>query len=291
MWVKVRVRSRRARPMWKSGGRHDGRLEDGSLEGGGGGARHVGRGASRGRGGRDVSTAAKPRARQLADEPPRLQRATPRAAFANRQNERQEPEAEIRAAARRHIGQRGRRGDAARRRRIHVHRRSMGRCLQNRRPFRVARRPCVEDGPRPAKARPRPRRRAVEQPRDLHHQPRRPRCRHRPRQRQGRLGQEPSRPARSRAHRRAAGARELDIDRRVGRRPRRARLGGLARRPHRRIEVEDLFDSRARRARKRDLERQEQRLANRRRRVLCDGLLRPRDEPLLLGLGQSGARL
>ena len=47
----------------------------------------------------------------------------------------------------------------------------------------------------------------------------------------------------------------------------------------------------ARRARQRDLEGQEQCLADRRRRLLRHRLLRPRHQPDLLGLGQSGAGL
>ena len=53
----------------------------------------------------------------------------------------------------------------------------------------------VEDGPRPGEDRPQSRRRAVAQSRHLRHQPRRPRRGDRPGDRQGRLGQEPARPA------------------------------------------------------------------------------------------------
>ena len=55
--------------------------------------------------------------------------------------------------------------------------------------------------------------------------------------------------------------------------------------------MEDLFDPGARRARQRDLEGQERRLADRRRRVLRHRRLRSRHQPDLLGLRQSGSGL
>ena len=58
----------------------------------------------------------------------------------------------------------------------------------------------VEDGSRPAEARPQPRRRTVGQPGDFRRRLRRPRHRDRPGNRQGGVGQEARRPARSRAH-------------------------------------------------------------------------------------------
>ena len=81
------------------------------------------------------------------------------------------------------------------------------------------------------------------------------------------------------------------IDRRLRRRPRRARLDRLARSPRPATPMEDLFDPGAGRARQRDLEGQEQRLADRRRRVLRHRLLRSGQQPDLLGLRQSGAGL
>jgi hypothetical protein len=55
--------------------------------------------------------------------------------------------------------------------------------------------------------------------------------------------------------------------------------------------VEDLRGPGPGRARQRDLKGQEQRLADRRRRLLRHRLLRSRDQHHLLGLGQSGAGL
>ena len=106
--------------------------------------------------------------------------------------------------------QRIRRGDAAGRRRLHVHHRRLGRGLQDRRALRHAGPHPVEDGSRPAEARPQPRRRAVGQSRHLGHRPRRPRHRDRQGDRQGRLGQEPARPGRPRDHRGAARAQGRD---------------------------------------------------------------------------------
>ena len=134
----------------------------------------------------------------------------------------------------------------------------------------------LEDGPRPGEDRTQPRRRAVGQSRHLGHRPRRPRHRHRQGHRQDRLGQEAGRPAGHDAQRRAARAQGRNPGRRLGRRPGRARLARRARSQDRHREVADVSHPGARRARQRDLEGQEQRLADRRRRVLCHRLLRSR---------------
>ena len=93
--------------------------------------------------------------------------------------ERQEPQARLLGRARRHLGQRIRRGDAAGRRRLHVHHRRLGRRLQDRRALGRPGPHRVEDGPGPGEAGPQPRRRAVGQSRHLGHRPRRPRDRDR----------------------------------------------------------------------------------------------------------------
>ena len=136
-----------------------------------------------------------------------------------------------------------------------------------------------------------PRRRAVGQPRHLDHRQRRARHRDRQGDRQDRLGQEPARPAgqwscprrRSRSRTTSSSAPPAATGR--------ARLDRLARSENRQPEMEDLRHPGARRARQRNLEGQEQRLADRRRRVLRHRLLRSADQPDLLGLGQSGAGL
>ena len=92
----------------------------------------------------------------------------------DQQVERQEPQARLRGPARRQGRQRICRGDAAGRRRLHVHHRRLGRGLQDRRALRHAGQGRLEDGPRPAEARPQPRRRALEQSGDLGHRLRRP---------------------------------------------------------------------------------------------------------------------
>ena len=82
-----------------------------------------------------------------------------------------------------------------------------------------------------------------------------------------------------------------DPGRRLGRRPGRAQLAGGARPQDRQRAVADLHRAGARRARQRDLEGQEQRLADRRRRLLRHRLLRPRHQHHLLGLGQPVAEI
>ena len=142
--------------------------------------------------------------------------------------------------------------------------------------------------PKQEKLGPQPRRRAVGQSGDLGRRLRRPRHRHQQGHRQGRLGQEPRRPGRPGAHRRAAGGQGQDHGRRRRRRPRRARLDRRARRQDRQARVE-IRGAGAGRARQRDLEGQEQRLADRRRRHLGDRHLRSGQQPDHLGHRQSGA--
>jgi hypothetical protein len=91
--------------------------------------------------------------------------------------------------------------------------------------------------------------------------------------RRDRVGQEPARPNRPRTHRGAARAQGFHRHRRLRRRPRPAQLGGRARSPDRRDQMEDLFDSSPRRARQRNLEGQSRGLADRRRRLLRHRLL------------------
>ncbi len=149
----------------------------------------------------------------------------------------------------------------------------------------------VEDGPQARQAGPQPRRRAVGQSGDFGHRLCGPRDRDRQGDRPGGLGQEPARPGGPRAHRRAARAQGRDPGRRLRRRPRLAQLARGARSQDRRHEVEDLFDPGAGRARQRDLEGQEQRLADRRRLVLRHRRLRSGQQSDLLGIGQSGPGL
>ena len=146
--------------------------------------------------------------------------------------------------------------------------------LQDRRALRHARPHAVEDGPRPGEVRPPSRRRAVGQSRDLDHRQGRPRDRDRQGDRQDRLGQEPARSAGGGIVVGAARAQGRHHRRRLGRRSGRARLDRLARSEDRQPEMEDLCGAGAGRARQRDLEGQEQRLADRRRRVLRHRLLR-----------------
>ena len=75
------------------------------------------------------------------------------------------------------------------------------------------------------------------------------------------------------------------------RRCRHARLARGARCPHRQRAVALVRGPEARRARQRDLEGQEQRLEDRRRRHLADRLLRSRHQAHDLGHGQSGAAI
>jgi hypothetical protein len=207
------------------------------------------RGVGRTRRRRHLRAPAQSRAAQLAHEPPRLRLAALLGAGQDRQVERQESQAGLRGRARRYLAERISRGDAAGRRRLHVHDRRLGRGLQDRRTLGHPRPHPVEDGPRPAEAGPQPRRRAVEQSRDLGHRARRPRHCHRQGDRQDRVGQEPARPGGDGNHSGAAGAQGHHHRRRLRRRQRRALLGGVARRQDRRAEMEDLRGAGARRAR------------------------------------------
>ena len=90
-------------------------------------------------------------------------------------------------------------------------------------------------------------------------------------------------------HRRAACHQGQDRHRRVRRRWRRPRLDGGARRRDRQAAVAQVHHSGARRARQRDLEGQDQRLADRRRRRVGDRHLRPGHQPDPVGRRQSGA--
>ena len=97
------------------------------------------------------------------------------------------------------------------------------------------------------------------------------------------------RPGRGGDHRGAARRQGQDHRRRLGRRPRRARFHRRARCRDRQAAVAQIHHPGARRARQRDLEGQEQRLADRRRRRLGDRHLRPGQQPDHLGHRQSGA--
>ena len=109
---------------------------------------------ARARGRRHVGTADQCRqgAAQLADEPPHLRRAALFAARQDQQGQRHEPQARLRGRHRWHLRQREPAGDAARRGRLPLRRRSVGRGLQDRRalgrhgPHRLA------HGPRPGEA-------------------------------------------------------------------------------------------------------------------------------------------
>ena len=222
---------------------------------------------------RHLRAPAQSRAAQLAHEPPRLRLPAILGARQDQQVQRERSQARLRGRARRRLAERISRSDTVGRRRVHVHHRRLGRGLQDRRALGHPRPHPVEDRSRPAEAGPQPRRRAVEQSRDLGHRARRPRHRHRQGDRQDRVGQEPARPGRDGNLRGAAGAQGYHHRRRLRRRQRRTLLGGVARRQDRRAEMEDLCRASARRARQRDLEGQGQRLADRRRRVLRHRLL------------------
>ena len=231
-------------------------------------------------------------AAELADGPSRLRCAAVLAARADQQGRTSRTSSSVRGRDRRHLGNEVARGDAAGRGRLHVHRRPLGRRLQDRRALGQSRHascgrwiPARKSSTAIAASRcgaisssrsPRYDGRVIATDKEtgkivwdknLHDQP------------DLELTAAPL-------------ALKDSIDRRrLRRRPRRARLDRGARRQDRRREVEDLLDPRPRRARQRDLEGQEQRLADRRRRVLRHRLLRPRDQPHLLGLRQPGARL
>ena len=166
--------------------------------------RAAGRHVARARGRRHLRAPAQSRAAELAHEPSRLRRAALLAARHDQQVEREEPQARLRRGARRHLGNENLLAtplvddgfmymvDAwGVVYKIDVRSGTM-------RPHRL------EDGSRPGKDRPQPRRRAVGQSRHLRDQPRRPRHRDRQGDRQDRLGQEPARPARHDAQRGAA---------------------------------------------------------------------------------------
>ncbi len=201
-------------------------------------------------------------------------------------------EAHVRGAARRQIGRREHRGDAAGRRRLHVHGRQLGRRLQDRRALRHGRQDRLEDGPQDRASRT-----AIAA---------------------SRCG------AISSSRSPATTGRVIATDKETGKivwdknlldqadleltaaplalkdtiiiggsggdRGLRNWVAALDPKTGE-MQVEDLFDPGARRARQRDLEGQEQRLADRRRRLLRHRLLRSRHQSDLLGLGQSGAGL
>ena len=152
-----------------------------------------------------------------------------------------------------------------------------------RRPRRLA------HGSRPGEAGPQPRRRAVGQSR--HHRRRRTAADHRDQQgyRQGRVGNRVHGHARSQHDVGAACDPRQDHRRCRGRRQRRARLDGRPRRRDRKAAVAPLYGSGSRRTGQRDLEGQEQRLADRRRRHLGHRHLRSGHPPDHLGHRQSCA--
>ena len=114
--------------------------------------------------------------------------------------------------------------------------------------------------------------------------------RHQQGDRQGRLGdQSRRRSGRPAAHRGAARRQGQDHHRRRRRRPRRARFHRRARCRDRQGGVAQIHRAGARRARLGDLEGQEQRLADRRRRHVGHRLLRSRHQPGAVGHRQSGA--
>ena len=91
------------------------------------------------------------------------------------------------------------------------------------------------------------------------------------------------------AYRSTAGDQGQDRDRRRRRRPRRAGFHRGARRRDRQAAVEKIHGPGPRRARLGDMEGQEQRVADRRRRHVGHGLLRCRHQPGAVGHRQSGA--
>ena len=229
-------------------------------------------------------------AAQLVDEPPHLRRAALLAARQDQQGHRQEPQARLRSGDRRHRGQRKSAIDATGRGRLPLHRRSVGGGLQDRRAFGRHGPHRLADGPRTGEAAAvEPGRRAVGESGRLHRQLSSPRDRHRQGHRQGRLGDEPARSARRADHRRAARGQGQDHRGRGRRRPRRARLDRGARRRLRQTDLAQIRHTGAGRARQRDLEGQEQRLADRRRRHVDHGLVRSCDQSGDLGHGQSRA--
>ena len=171
-------------------------------------------------------------AAQLADEPPHLRCAALFAAREDQQGQHQESQARLCRRHRRHLGQREPAGDPARRRRLSLRRRPMGRGLQDRCPLRRHGTHRVAHGPRPGEAAAlEPRRRALGQSGDFQRQLPAAHHRHQQGQRQGRVGNEPVRwPAGPAAHRRAARGQGQDHRRRRRGRPRRARLHRGARR-------------------------------------------------------------
>ena len=213
-------------------------------------------------------------AAKLVDEPPHLRCATLLAARQGQQGQRQEPEARLCARDRGNGSQRKSAIDTAGRGRFSLHRRSMGRGLQDRRalgrhgPHRLA------HGSRTGEAAAvEPRRRVIGESGHLHRQLSRPRDRDRQGQRQGGLGNQPPRPAGRADHRRAARGKGQDHRGRGWRRSRRARLDRGARRRQRQDHLAQIRHTGAGRAWQRDLEGQEQRLADRRRRHVDHGLL------------------
>ena len=180
--------------------------------------------------------------------------------------------------------------DAARRGRLPLRRRPMGRALQDRRPFRRRRPHPLAHGSGPGEAAAvEPGRRAVGQSGRHHGELSGTRHRHQQGNRQGRVGDEPQRSAGRAAHRSAARGEGQDHHRRGGWRPRRARLDRGARRRDRQARMAQVRHPGAGRARQRDLEGQEQRLADRRRRDVDHRLLRCRQRSGDLGHRQSGA--
>ncbi len=216
------------------------------------------------------------RAAELADDERRLRLDALLQAHPDQPRQRQEPPHGLGAGARRHAGHRPERprerSQSADRQRLHVHDRRLGQRLQDRRPQarqgRVRldrRRRRAAGGQRVAHAR----HRAVGRSGDR--QPdRRPRHRGQPRQRRDRLGQAGRQGQRVRHqgavlhradHRRRHGA-----GRQRRRRRRHPRLARGARRQDRQRAVALVRRAQARRSGQRDLEGQEQRLEDRRRR-------------------------
>ena len=222
---------------------------------------------------RHLRAAAQSRAAQLAHEPSRFCRAALLAARPDQHVEREEHEAEICGGDRRYCRQRSPGRHAPGRRRVHVHLGSLGRGVQNRCALRHSGADRLEDGSRPGASRPQPRRRALGQPRDLRHLLRWARNRHRQGDRPHRLGQESARSGRSGADRSAPCAQGFHRHRRLGRRSRTTRLDRRARCEDRQSPMENLCRADPRRARQRDVEGQEQCLADRRRRLLRDRFL------------------
>ncbi len=120
---------------------------------GGLGLRGAGGGLIEPPGGRgDVRAATQSRAAQLAHGASRLHVAAPLGARPDQHVEHQEHEAQVRGGDRRNVSERGTRGHAAGRGRVHVRGRRLGRRLQDRRALGHPRPHVVEDGSRPATA-------------------------------------------------------------------------------------------------------------------------------------------